>query len=271
MVMLRDEADRRSIIKVLVGSQIHGLSVPTSDRDIEAVVIEPIHEAIGISKPFEELICESDEEDIKYVSLRKWCRLALGGNPNFLLLLFAPQDNILSMDARGSQLRDLRAAFLSKVAIRAHLGYMQQQRKAVSSKSNSGRGKPRQDLITKYGYDTKFAMHLCRLGLQGCELAEHGRITLPFKGEEQLALMNIRNGLCSLAEVMAFADGLEDRMCKAWADSPLPMRPDKAAVEKWMLEMYVRSWAAERTSMDIREDAARFAARESPSGVRACE
>ena len=37
----------------------------------------------------------------------------------------------------------------------------------------------RPELVAVHGYDTKYAMHALRLGLQGIELLTTGRITLP--------------------------------------------------------------------------------------------
>jgi hypothetical protein len=37
----------------------------------------------------------------------------------------------------------------------------------------------RPELVAVHGYDTKYAMHALRLGLQGIELLSTGRITLP--------------------------------------------------------------------------------------------
>lgn len=254
-----EEAEKRTILKVLVGSHIHGLNVPTSDRDEEAIIIEPISEAFGLGKGFEELIRESPECDVKYVSLRKWCQLALKGNPNFLLPLFAPASHIIRCDARGTALRDLREAFLSKQAIKAHLGYMQGQRHRMQTGSHGGRGQPRMNLIDEFGYDTKYGMHLLRLGLQGLELATMGTITLPMPDRDRAWLLRVRAGKYYLADVLAWAEDIETRMKEAFFDGDrLPEHPDRNRVEEWMLLMYNRAWSADRKSLDMHEDVEKF-------------
>lgn len=50
----------------------------------------------------------------------------------------------------------------------------------------------RPELVERFGYDTKFAMHAVRLGLQGVEYVETGKITLP-SPDAQL-LQAIRSG-----------------------------------------------------------------------------
>jgi predicted nucleotidyltransferase len=247
-------AERYTIIKILAGSHIHGLNVETSDRDEEAVVIEPMSEAFCLQKPFEELIRESPEADVKYVSLRKWCQLALKGNPNFLLPLFAPHSSILRMDARGSQLRDMKEAFISKQAIKSHLGYMQGQRERMLRQSNDGRGKPRLELVEKFGYDTKFAMHLLRLAWQGRELALTGSIVLPLPELIRQQLLDVRHGKMSLEGVLRQAQSWEEDMKIAFDTCTLPEQPDYHRVDKWMQLMYIRSWSAHRTTLDMREN-----------------
>lgn len=248
-----EAAEKATILKILAGSHIHGLNVETSDRDEEAIVIESIDEAMGLGNPFEELIYESPEVDKKYVSLRKWCRLACKGNPNFLLPLFAPLDSIISMDARGSQLRDLASAFISKQAIKAHLGYMQGQRHRMQTGSHGGRGKPRQDKIDEFGYDTKYGMHLLRLSWQGMELARTGRLTLPIQDDIRKLLLMVRHGEYSLKTVLAIADEWEGRLKESFNTCDLPDEPAYNIIEKWMLNMYVRKWSADRASQDLKE------------------
>jgi uncharacterized protein len=254
--MTEQEAEREVIIKILAGSHIHGINVETSDRDEEAVIIEPLKEAFGLEKPFEELIRESPERDIKYVSLRKWCSLALKGNPNFLLTLFAPKESIIKEDSRGGKLREMAPHFLSRQAIKSHLGYLKGQRHRMLSGSNGGRGKPRQDKIDQFGFDTKYAMHLIRLAWQGWELASIGRINLPVQEPMRSYLLNVRHGRVGLDDVLTMADQLEADM-KSEFDGPncsLPVEPNYAEVEKFMLLMYMRKWSADRSIEDARED-----------------
>jgi len=265
-----EQCEQRTILKILAGSHIHGLNVETSDQDHESIVIEPLSEAIGLGNPWEETerIGHLDSAgkrlpDTKYFSLRKWCRMAVKGNPNFLLPLFAPHSHILKSDARGSQLRDMREAFISKQAIKSHLGYMQGQRNRMLNHNREfgaggGRGLPRYELIEKYGYDTKFAMHLLRLGTQGVELATTGQITLPMASPVREQLLSVREGKLSLPQVLEWADDLEQRMKTAFDSSSLPDGPNEQLIEEWMQKMYIRSWSAERTLQDRLEDRAVF-------------
>lgn len=255
MALSPELCERHTILKVLAGSHIHGLNVEGSDRDEEAIVIEPIDVAWRIGMPWEETIRESDTIDIKYVSLRKWTRLALGGNPNFLLPLFAPQSAIISMTSLGGQLREMRDKLLSKQSIKSHLGYLNNQRnRLLKAESNDGRGKPRQDLTAQFGYDTKFAMHLLRLGMQGLELATYGKITLPMAEYDRNYLLRVRRGVYTLNTVLDFAANLELSMKAAFDTSLLPEWPATEEVERWMQARYIGVWSAQRSARQSIED-----------------
>ena len=259
MSLTPEQCEQRTILKILAGSHVHGLNVEGSDRDEEAIVIEPLSEAWSLGKPWEDTVRESPELDVKYFSLRKWCRMAANGNPNFLLMLFAPESHILKFNALGAQLREQAGLFVSKQAIRSHLGYMQGQRARMVNHqkefgAGGGHGLPRYDLIEKHGYDTKFAMHLLRLGIQGLELADTGRITLPM-GEIRGTLLDVRTGKLPLAQVLEWADDLEARMKRAFDSSSLPDQPDHVGISTWMQRVYIRTWSADRQVQDILEDA----------------
>lgn len=268
MSISREVAEQRTILKVLVGSHVHGLNVESSDRDVEAIIIEPMAAALGLSSmPFEELIIETPEEDIKYVSLRKWCRLALKGNPNFLLALWAPASHVIGGYALGSMLREKRDLFVSKAAGRSHLGYMQGQRhrmlgqietaKAVGAVQEAigrggGRGKARAEHIYEDGYDVKFGMHLLRLGMQGVEFLTAGRITLPMPEDQRSFLMAVRAGRVPLQRVLDMATDLERQMKAAMDTGVLPDEPQSTAIEKWMLGVYESNWHADALSGEWR-------------------
>jgi len=45
-----------------------------------------------------------------------------------------------------------------------------------------------------YGFDTKYAMHMLRLGFQGVELLTTGRLSLPMREPERSYLLDVRRG-----------------------------------------------------------------------------
>lgn len=81
----------------------------------------------------------------------------------------------------------------------------------------------RKEMVDEYGYDTKFAMHLIRLLLEGKELLETGDLKFPLK--EKPLLMDIRGGKYSIAEIDQMATEIENSVTEAFDKSDLPSKP----------------------------------------------
>ena len=54
-----------------------------------------------------------------------------------------------------------------------------------------------------YGFDTKYAMHMLRLGFQGVELLTTGRLSLPMREPERSFLLDVRRGKVDEADIGA--------------------------------------------------------------------
>ncbi|HEX8508867.1 MAG TPA: nucleotidyltransferase domain-containing protein, partial [Propionibacteriaceae bacterium] len=117
----RQVAQRGLILRVQVGSGVHGTSISgQDDRDEMGICLEPPEYVTGVARvpagaredagtvPFEQyqrhtvwdrpggLANRSGAGDLDVViySARKWSRLALAGNPTVLLLLFVPDAEV---------------------------------------------------------------------------------------------------------------------------------------------------------------------------------
>src|SRR5688572_31106775 len=53
----------------------------------------------------------------------------------------------------------------------------------------------RPELEEMYGFDTKYAMHMLRLGFQGVELLTTGRLNLPMRSEEHTSEFQSQSNL----------------------------------------------------------------------------
>ena len=104
----------------------------------------------------------------------------------------------------------------------------------------------RPELINKYGYDTKYAGHIVRLGAQGIEILTTGRMTLPMKARDRQLVLDVRTGKYTLAEVSKLIIAAEEGIEKAYAESPLSLWPNRKHVEEWMMDTYIESWKAQR-------------------------
>lgn len=218
------------------------------------VCLEPRRYVVGFGK-FEQWVYRSAAEregnagarsragdlDLTVYSLRKWARLALQGNPTVLLLLFLPGSATVVRTKIGEQLQELAPAFASRRAGRRYLGYLEAQRQRLVGERGQ-RDINRTELVEKFGYDTKYAMHMLRLGYQGIEFLESGRLTLPMREPVRSHLMDVRQGRSKLAEVLAECTEVEMRLGALLDSSPLPPEPDLQRVEEFVMDAYAEAW-----------------------------
>jgi len=240
------------ILRCLVGSGVHGTAVDgQDDRDEMGICIEPPEYVIGL-RQFQQYIYRDQPEgvrsgpgdlDLTVYSLRKWMRLAVSGNPTVLLPLFVPDEHVLVRTELGEELRGLAPAILSRQAGDWFLGYLRAQRDAMLG-LRGGRHTNRPELVKLYGFDTKYAMHMIRLGIQGVELLETGRITLPLAEPWLSWCRALRQGECSKQEALQAAADLERRLVGLREASPLPERADRDAVDAWLVDAHQRAWAS---------------------------
>ena len=103
-----------------------------------------------------------------------------------LLSLFVSESEIVTITALGRDLRANASRIVSKRCGARFLGYMRAQRDGMLGLRSRDVNRP--ELVARYGYDTKYAMHMLRLTIQGIELLSTGAITLPVP-EPQLSIL----------------------------------------------------------------------------------
>src|SRR3954463_14276188 len=125
----KDMAEKNTILRVLVGSQVYGLMRTDghSDRDEKGVCIEPMEAALTLTGEFEQYEYRSAKErtgdshaksepgdlDLTIYSLRKFLSLAVKGNPSIIEMLFVKGEGMLAHDARGLQLQEMAPFIIS--------------------------------------------------------------------------------------------------------------------------------------------------------------
>jgi hypothetical protein len=246
-------ARENAILVTQVGSGLHGISVEgTDDRDEMGICIEPPEYVIGLRR-FEQyesrtqpMHVRSGPGDLDFVcySLRKWSRLASQGNPSVLLPLFAPDSEVCEIQWPGRELRARRGMFISQYAGRRFAGYLDQQHKRMLGLLSKRTNRP--ELVEKYGFDTKFAGHAVRLGLQGVELLTTGELTLPMQPAHRERIVAIRTGLVPKDEVTAQVVDLRERINTLCETSWLPERPDITRINDWLTTVHISWWAGDR-------------------------
>jgi hypothetical protein len=263
--LARELAERGTMLRVQVGSGVHGTSVVgQDDRDEMGLCMEPPEFVTGVRRvptggggdvPFEQYEYHTAWErpgglanrsgagdlDVVIYSARKWTRLALLGNPTVLLPLFVPESEIVGITDAGRELRANAHRIASRLAVERFLGYLNSQRRAMTGEVGAHTNRP--ELVAKFGYDCKFAMHALRLGIQGAEYLRTGRITLPTPEPELSALREVRHGEWDLPRVVAWLDRLQAELRALGETSPLPAQPDLAWINDWLHRSYVAYWS----------------------------
>jgi hypothetical protein len=261
-------AEAGMILRVQVGSGVHGTSISgQDDRDEMGICLEPARFVTGLARvprgidgvsadvEFEQYHRHTvwdmpggaanrsgaGDLDIVIYSARKWCRLALAGKPTVLLALFVPDEDVVYRNRFGAELVDNAHRFVSKLAAGRFLGYLRSQRAAMTGESGAHTNRP--ELVAVHGYDTKFAMHAMRLGVQGIELLSTGRITLPVPEPDLSYLRQIRRGEVALDEVITQIDQAAEHLAALRDASDLPSEPDRGWVDEWLHRSHLSYWS----------------------------
>lgn len=246
-------------LRCVVGSTIHGLSVAgTDDLDLYGICIEPPESVLSMNQPFGQHVFRTQPEghpsgpgdvDLTCYSLRKYLKLAADGNPTILNVLFVPPE-FRHIDSKlADELRELLPLIISKEAGKKYLGYMRSHRdRLLGLKGQKRTGYTRR---LKYQskpdangdvFDQKYAMHLCRIAVQGVECLTTGKITFPVPEPERHMLMEIRTGKWTLQEIVAWSEVLDKELQAAVENTSLPEHPDRSALNAWLVEKYLEVW-----------------------------
>jgi hypothetical protein len=264
-------AEAGLILRVQVGSGVHGTAISgQDDRDELGLCLEPPQFVTGLARVpngirgerpsirFEQYERHTawdrpggvanrsgaGDLDVIIYSARKWARLALAGNPTVLLVLFVPDEEVVFRNQAGAELAANAHRFVSRLAAARYLGYLQGQQAAMTGQAGAHTNRP--ELVAVHGYDTKYAMHALRLGIQGIELLSTGRITLPVPEPDREYLRSIRRGERPLAEVLDAIAAAEARLERLRDSASVPDEPDRRWVDDWLHRRYLEFWASLR-------------------------
>lgn len=242
-----------AILMVEVGSTAHGTGIPGGeDHDQLAVVVESPAQVLGLDlQGFRTVMQRTQPEGVRsgpgdidrtLHSLRRFVRLAASGNPSILLAFWSPVEFSTPL---GEELRSLGEAFVGRHVVPRYRGYMQSQARRLLGQGGGGRGGAgREELVSAFGYDTKYAMHCARLGFQCLELLRTGGLRLPIEGEPAEWLRAVRHGRVSFEDWWERALSLDAELEAIAADESLRPGPDHARIEAWCVDAHRRSWAA---------------------------
>ena len=235
------------IMAYIGGSQAHGAKLgATDDTDWYGLYIPPPKKVLGLEREEHFVFTTGgklggngpSDTDVCLYTLIKWAGLAAKGNPSALHFLFAPLEFTTGTWQQVSARPEL---FLAKGHVKPFLGFADDQMKRLLGQKGQ-KNIHRAELEEKYGYDTKYAMHVIRLYGEARELMQQGRITLPRPNREELAA--IRMGKYSLGEIQQIGRQLESEALAAQATSPLPDSVDRDAISCLITDVHLQYWRA---------------------------
>jgi predicted nucleotidyltransferase len=236
------------VLTFIGGSQLHGAKLDgRDDTDWYGVFIEPPEKVLGLDE-FPHFVFttggrpggnQPHDVDVCLYSLRKVAGLLAKGNPSVLHFLFAHAE----FSARvWEQFASPSEPFLAKSHLEAFLGFADSQLHRLLNQR--AKDVNRTELEARYGYDTKFAMHMIRLYGEAKELMQEGRISLPRPNAEELVA--IRHGKYTLSEIQQLAEQLKREAEAARENSPLPEAINRAEISRRLTVAYQSHWKSPR-------------------------
>lgn len=238
------DLESHRLFQVISGSHAYGTNVATSDVDLRGVVFLPSNFLLGLHR------CENIEnqsKDLCWYSPYKFFGLCYKNNTHALEMLYAPPFAVKFVHPIFEEVIVKRQMFLSKRLAYTCMGYAWQQVKLsfVKKANNSGR----QELIQKFGFDSKLIMHSFRLLRMGRDALVNGHLET-YRPDRDF-LLNIRNGKFTLDELVimgkdengkdtAVGGMLKDEMRlfdEALLKSKLPEHPPFEQIEQMLVKL----------------------------------
>ncbi len=127
--------------------------------------------------------------------------------------------------------------FPNSAAERLYRGEHKRWRNYLEWRRN--RNKKRAALEQQHGYDTKHAMHLCRLLLMGQEILARGEVLV--RRPDATWLRDVREGTFTYPELLDWAQQHESELVQLRASSPLPEQPDRKGANQLVVSLQERA------------------------------
>lgn len=238
------------ILRIQSGSKLYGTDTPTSDDDYMGVFVESPRflfsgnksKSVNLhSRGPQEKNVNADDDGVAY-PLRHFLKLATDGNPSILCVLFAKPEHVVFASDEGKWILENKSLFVSQKAGPKFLGYMKSQLLRMQG-DKKGHVPSRPELVEKYGYDTKYAMQIARLGIQGCEFLKTGNLKLPMDLVSRDILSSIRNGEWTFDDCVNYLSSIETHLKELVnSDLLIPEEPDYCAIWDLSREIHETYW-----------------------------
>jgi len=244
-LLTRRNIDWSTVVRIAeVGSTAHGISTPDTDDDFDCTVVRvesftelvvgnPNRQSMMIRTQPDGIRSRMGDIDLQAYTLRKFASLAAKGNPSILAAIFSQgihRDTGVDFDKLGRMVASRRAGS-------AFLGYMNQQLERWQGLRGQKNVK-RPELVDAYGFDTKYAAHVIRLGSQGIEYMQNGRFAMPLLPPLAEDIVALRMGQISEENALAWAFDVERELLSAVNASKLPEQPASESINAWLVDQY---------------------------------
>ena len=244
-----DFVSEQILYEVIGGSISYGTNLDKSDMDIMGFCMPPVEtlfphltgyiQGFGVSpqnfKQYQQhrVMDGETEYDFGIYNIARFFNLCMQNNPNLLDVLFVPEDCILVETEIGKKIRANRELFVNQQCFHKFRGYSHSQFKRLSNGS-TGKSPKRAKLIERYGYDTKYAMHMCRLGLEALQLLTTGTMNLRKDAE---FLLEVRKGYFkTLEEIMTWQVNIDLQLQEALKTTEIPEFPPVEKIHTLLVE-----------------------------------
>lgn len=224
----------KQILRVIVGSQAHGLATPESDFDYRGVFVVPTSEILklGNNKVHNTNWIEGKDDDTSW-ELGHFLNLATHCNPTILETFLAPRTEMLLTEKEDWETgEELRALFPyiwnSKDVYNAFRGYSKNQQKKFLDEKDT---RPH-----------KYASAYLRVLYQGIQLLETGEFPVDFrKTPIYNTLVEWKNKRYEVGEVMQLTYEYEQKFAKAYENNP-DKTGDFEPVNNFLLHVRKENW-----------------------------
>jgi predicted nucleotidyltransferase len=224
----------RTILKVLVGSQAHGLARAESDADYRGVFVVPTSALLSLgAKPQSTSWVEGGDQDDTQWELAHFLTLATHCNPNALEVFGAP---VIEADDTGEELRSLLPYVWSSRGVwQSYSGYADNQwKKFFADKYGNERGRA-----------TKYALAAARSLMQGRHLLETGEMTVQLDADMRRQLLSFRDrleeGPITRGQVLDHMDRLRTALWDAYQQND-SHEADLRKVNEFLLRVRRENW-----------------------------
>lgn len=98
----------------------------------------------------------------------------------------------------------------------------------------------RYELVSKYGYDTKFGSHLIRLLSEGNQLLQYGDLSFPLVNAD--LIKDIKCGKYEIGQLLEMAEQMETRSHELAEKSKLPSGPNMREIVSLLIKLISQHW-----------------------------